>query len=366
MSQTTWDIGGFTLPQGYNWGRTVDNQVWGEVTVWGTDGDEVTHEDAAFVYYSAPSAPDFTTTVYPPDDELSAPVRMSFEWNGVVTADTYRLQIASDIEPVTDLAEITTSTTTFDTLLASNTVYWWRIGPTNGWGTAWSAWQAFRTSQVPETPQLITPANNETDVPEIPVLQWSACDRAGEYWVTWQRTDGGTISTDTGITGTTHIISVAGGMVEYWWMVTAIGPGGRSHSSMHTFTTEPGPPYVEQTEPSEGDTVSAHDVTLEWFGAGQVDHYRVSVYNESSGIVHRDSTLTLEEWTLSSLEYGASYIWQVTAVNSSGETDTEWRRFYTSEQPAPTPVPAASFPILASAVLGLMVTGGLSLRKKRA
>jgi hypothetical protein len=87
--------------------------------------------------------------VSPPNGAIDQPLTVELRWNGVVSAATYRLQVATDTLFGSIVYNDSTLTDTARQVgpLAVNTQYYWRVNAKNAGGTsAWSTRWGFRTT----------------------------------------------------------------------------------------------------------------------------------------------------------------------------------------------------------------------------
>jgi hypothetical protein len=101
-----------------------------------------------------PTAP---VQVYPPPATPGLPINLTFVWNSVPTATSYRLQLAIGGDyttPAVDSSGIT-DTTAYVTGLALNRIYYWRVRGVNAVGSGpWSTSSNFRTYTSIELTQM--------------------------------------------------------------------------------------------------------------------------------------------------------------------------------------------------------------------
>lgn len=105
----------------------------------------------------------------------------TFHWQTDGDARAYQLQLADDAQFNHVLIDSTIDGTTFELSdsLDFFTVYYWRVRSRTVIGPGlWSAVRSLRTAQAP--PALVSPANQQGDVPVTPLLQWTPTD-AGHY-----------------------------------------------------------------------------------------------------------------------------------------------------------------------------------------
>jgi len=91
------------------------------------------------------------------------------------------------------------------------------------------------------------------------------------------------------------------------------------------FVTEPPPAPVLLT-PADGSSDLNITIDLHWKTTERTDSYGIRVLNGASDILVDETGITDTNYTVSDLEYGTTYYWQVNAVNPSGSSSwsSEW------------------------------------------
>ena len=164
---------------------------------------------------------------------IAVPALLS--WNISTGATSYEVQvsIAPDFGTLFyDQTGITTASISIPGL-ASNTLYYWRVNATNGYGTSdWSAVWHFTIAAPapPPAPTLLSPANNANNVPRTATLSWNVSAGATSYRVEVSTNSGfSTLVYDhSGITTTSTVVSGLGSRAYYYWRVNASNANGTS------------------------------------------------------------------------------------------------------------------------------------------
>jgi hypothetical protein len=157
-----------------------------------SDGWGSWSETWSFTTGNPPSIP---VLVSPTTASLTTDYTPLLDWNdstvpiGAAAFDHYEVQVATDtlftdpvlIDEVTPPGQITASSYTPTTDLATNTTYFWRVRAYNGNGqySSWSTMWSFRTALPP--PGNLTPDGGATVSSRKPVLDWDAVDGAEGY-----------------------------------------------------------------------------------------------------------------------------------------------------------------------------------------
>lgn len=228
----------------------------------------------------------------PPDGDTTVSRFPLLDWNDVPGTTTYRVQVATDAGFANLVQNNVTNVSQFQvtqSVLQSNTWYYWRVNATNNGGTgAWSVTWHFRTlPQAPPVPTLVSPPNGQQGVSLTPTLVWNSSPGA-EYYTVQVATNTNFNSPVVNTTTASTQYSVPPGRLQggtiYYWRVNAINSGGTSGwSTVWNFRTL--------------STLSANlKLYLEGFynGSSQVQD-TISVYlaNPTSPWAFRDSTLAL-------------------------------------------------------------------------
>ncbi len=210
------------------------------------------HNDAGDGDWS--SVWNFTTTTAPDPPALAGPANNSMNvsmtptlsWSAADKADRYQLLISdSDLFTATkvDKADITaTSYTVLKDILTTSSKYYWKVrsisnisGP-----STWSpTWNFSTASAAPGKPVLVYPPQGATAISGRVELKWEPVTGATSYnvQVSSERLfpDWGLVVDETGITGTKFKMPEGALelLTQYFWRVSAEGPGGSSDWSIN-------------------------------------------------------------------------------------------------------------------------------------
>jgi fibronectin type 3 domain-containing protein len=194
---------------------------------------------------------------------------------------------------------------------------------------------------VPATPMRFTAVAGNAQV----ALKWTASSGATSYYVKRSTTSGGpytqvatqttTNDTDTGLSNGT----------KYFYVVSAYNSAGQSANSAEVNATPALPP---PTAPTGLAAVAGNaQVTLTWTASATATSYHVK-RSTSSGAETQISAPTATNYTDIGLANGTKYFYEVSAVNSGGESAN-------SPEVSATPVVPVSAPATPT---GLQATGG--------
>jgi subtilisin family serine protease len=189
-----------------------------------------------------PAAPGLNS---PANGATGVAVPAVLSWNISTGASSYEVQVSIAPDFGTLFYDQTGITTTSASVpgLASNTLYYWRVNATNGYGTSgWSAVWHFTTAAPapPPAPTLVSPANNATNVPRTATLSWNVSTGATSYRVEVSTNSNfsTTVYDHSGIATTSTVVSGLGSRTYYYWRVNASNSNGTSSwSAVRRFRT---------------------------------------------------------------------------------------------------------------------------------
>lgn len=200
-------------------------------------------------------------------------------------------------------------------------------------GPLWSfETEAFTAPEQPENP---TPAQDATAVSIYTHFDWDDTSRAVTYSLyLWKIGETKTLL-QAGLTESEYQpLSPLENGKTYNWQVAAENEMGSTESETWTFSTEalPLPEAPKNPSPAPGATEVMLDTKLDWDNARDANLYDLYLWVEtetdySAADFRRPDTPTAANLTVSEyqpgedLDKGTRYYWQVTAKNSSGETE---------------------------------------------
>ncbi|MCX7877794.1 MAG: T9SS type A sorting domain-containing protein [Ignavibacteria bacterium] len=242
--------------------------------------------------------PEIPEPLSPANGSNGNPSSLILSWKKVLTAASYRVQVATDRKfsnTVLDVENITTNELTISPdKLNSNTVYFWRINATNEAGTVpWSeAWAVgIGNVQPPQPPKLLSLPDASTGQSLTPVLDWEDVPGATEYsiQVASDLNFLNVVVNESGLSESSYHIQpgVLQNGKTYYWKVSARNVGGVSNYSLiWTFTTLLGQLekignkvpsefrlYPNDPEPFASTTVIRFDVPAKYNGTVQIIIY---------------------------------------------------------------------------------------------
>ena len=243
----------------------------------------------------------------------TSPQHVALSWTSIVSATNYLLERSTDAGVTWTNATAPLSATTFTDTNTPGTRYVYRVSATNGTG-----YGATSTTVSIVTP-LVTPANFTATVASATEvdLAWSANADATGYII--QRSQNGTTwttLTTPGVTGASNTFAdttVAADSVYYYHIAATNATGSSSYALVGPVTTLPAAPVLTAT------VASSTSVTLTWTSQPNIVSYKVESSTDG-GVTW--ATLspapTTTTTTYSSLSSNATYVFRVSATNTSG------------------------------------------------
>lgn len=209
---------------------------------------------------SASAAP---LLLLPEDGAGDIPVQQNLTWQAAVDAQSYHLQVStlSDFSSL-KIEQSQINGTSYQLSALDNAIqYYWRVRGENvsGFGL-WSQVRNFTTIiDLPNSPELLSPANGATDVSVATEVMWKVSDRAASYHVQVSvSNDFSTIHVEKdGISELRQNLDTLAEATTYYWRVQAINVAGESDwSPAWGFTT--GKP----NSVNDGDDVLPEEIVL--------------------------------------------------------------------------------------------------------
>lgn len=275
--------------------------------------------------------------IAPADGATGVSLVPTLSWSEVLGASTYGVQVASDRNFRTVIAEaLNLERPSYQPpILASNSSYYWRVNASDSAGTSpWSVEWAFVTgSSRLAAPQLVAPSNDAKGVSISPMLIWNAVAGAQRYQV--QVADDQNFKTIVVELKDLRELSVKiptlGAKKTYYWRVSAADTvTGSDWSVEWSFTTGSGllaAPVI--ISPSDGAAGISTYPTLVWAPVAGASSYHVQLSSDRQfrTIVLEMTDVRETSVGLSSLTPKTDYYWRVRGADSTGglsDWSVEW------------------------------------------
>ncbi len=322
----------------------------------------VSAEDACFTsrwtdswsFSTVPSVPDPPTLLYPENNATETETVMNFSWNPSERAVSYVLQVSyhSDFSNTVVNQSGITLTNFIPERLSNNSTYYWRVCATNSGGNSdWSEIRTFTTiPAIPAIPVLISPANNATNQPLLPLLIWRSSENATTYRLV--------IATDPildyivvsrpSLTDTTYTpVALVNGTKYYWHVRANSGTVGSQWSETWSFTVIEAIPGVPvPVSPLKGAVNQPLSLTLNWNASDKASSYGVQVSTQAdfSTTLINQRDVNSVQLSPQGLAHGTLYYWRVNASNTGGTSDWSEIQSFTTI-PAVSDVPTLVSPV---------------------
>jgi hypothetical protein len=179
----------------------------------------------------------------------------------------------------------------------------------------------------PESPVLISPANNDIDVVIPSTLEWSVVNAAQRYHL--QVSEVSNFSTFVydadSLTNNSQDVSGLDIGTVYYWRVRSITEGGTigEWSDTWSFTTVGIPPKPVLLSPANGATAVPTSLTHSWESINNVDNYWLQISTDPSFATTfiDNNTIIESSFNVNGLDNDVTYYWRVRASNEFGSGD---------------------------------------------
>ncbi len=276
---------------------------------------------------------DVPTLVSPVNNSTKISTIPTLRWNKVIGATSYNFQIAVsntfDQEDMVQNTSVLNNSGSSSKELSENAIYYWRVKAVNsrgesGWSTIWK----FTTGKsAPETPVLLSPADNAENQPTTLTLTWKPTANALSYnlMVADNENMSSPIYDETGITQTSFEVTNLTNTTRYYWTVQAVGETGASPWAVPwNFRTITKVPQSKPTLVSPKDGLEGIPTTIKlvWDPVLGATSYEVQVATNSSfstgTIVFSDDNVSTYFRYVTTLETSKTYYWRARGKNIAG------------------------------------------------
>ncbi len=208
--------------------------------------------------------------------------------------------------------------------LTANTVYFWKVIPSNqGAKPASCTTIQFTTAVAPGCPNYVSPAASATNVTVTPTLSWTAGTGTTTGYDVYFGTAASPPLVSSNQSGTTYIPPALTGNTVYFWKVIPINNGAKPAScTTIQFTTAAAPGCVNYVSPAASATNITLTPTLTWTaGTGTTNGYDVYFGTAASPpLVSTNQAGTT--YTPPALTANTVYFWKVVPSNNGAKPTT--------------------------------------------
>ncbi|HEV7573012.1 MAG TPA: DNA/RNA non-specific endonuclease [Thermoanaerobaculia bacterium] len=272
---------------------------------------------------------------------------VALTWSAVGGATSYNVKRSTTSG--SGYATIASPATTSydDTSAANGTTYYYVISAVNSGVEGANSSQVSGTpAGAPAAPLGVAATGGDTQIS----LAWNSVAGATSYNVKRSTTSGSGYSTIVSPTTTSYIDTGLTNGTTYYYVITAVGPGGESVNSSEVSAT----PAVPPAAPT-GLTLSVGDakVYLVWNPVGGATSYNVK-RGTSTGTYTTTTSAPSASFTDNTVSNGTTYYYVVTAVNGAQSAN--------SSEVTGTPNSASNLGVVFSQVYGGGGNGGATLK----
>ncbi|RPI17435.1 MAG: T9SS C-terminal target domain-containing protein [Ignavibacteriae bacterium] len=172
--------------------------------------------------------------VSPPNGSSVYTLTPTLDWDSILNASTYTVQISTDPNFLTLIYNnpgITNSFVTLTAGLSYETPYYWRVRAVNTYGSSsWSGvWSFTIVPQLPAAPNLVAPLNNSEINTLTPTLDWDSIPIASSYRLQIAGDSAFTVMMYNDSNITNSFKSISSGLnynYTYYWKVRAKNSNG--------------------------------------------------------------------------------------------------------------------------------------------
>jgi len=211
--------------------------------------------------------------------------------------------------------------------------------------------------QQPDTPSLLNPSDNSTDLSVSPLFEWSEVS-ADTYRLQVSESSDFTnpVADIENLSGTSSQVDNLNYGSSYFWRVKAVLNGVEGDWSLpNEFSTRTEPVSIptepQLLSPESGATGLSRSPSLSWSQVTDAETYTIqlSLSQTFDTLVNDLSGVGGTGMTVSGLDFETEYFWRVQAVNEAGAGGwSETRSFTTLDEPLAEP----GVPVLASPAAG--------------
>lgn len=251
---------------------------------------------------------------------------VTFNWNAVNGANTYKFTLSKNPNLSTPVAEVTNINGLSQVIngLEYNQNYYWAVRGQDGFGDGPMS-EIFSFGTMIDKPTLSLPVNEEIDVPLSGTFQWNAAAGATAYQIQVSEVSNfsSTVIDVTNINGTSYNYSNINNNTVHYWRVRGLKanmPG--VWSDVRSFTTiKLLPPTLVAPVNNRVDVY--FDVTLDWDPANQATAYDVQVATDMNftNIVVQGNNITATQFAVTGLSYESTYYWKARSKNALGSSN---------------------------------------------
>lgn len=292
--------------------------------------------------------PDTPKLVSPADGQSNMDTNIQLEWESVLGADAYRLQVSNtrdfSVRQI-DQANITDNLFNLQNLEEGKT-YFWRVRASNKAGSSvYSNIWSFTTKislSAPTSPELLSPIQSATVNSSSVTFEWKPVNTAEKYDIQVSKFSNFSqqiVFNDNAVTHNKITLTSLEADQVYFWRVRAINTAGSGpYSAVWLVKTEPLPPLATPllVSPGNGIMLDTTSVLFNWEMVSGAENYQLEVSKDST---FKEGLMQFKEifdnnYILDSLNSGEKYFWRVQATGKRPSSQSETWSFTIEENQA--------------------------------
>ncbi len=324
---TTVSLTNLTLRPGV---LSTAKNYWWKVKPYNSTGGEGPYSDPFKFQTTFTGIPAIPIQYSPPNGSAIYTLTPTLDWDSILNASTYTVQLASDSNFTTIIYSNSNVTNSFVTIISglSYSTYYWRVKAVNSYGSsAWSYVSNFSiVDPLPPAPNLVSPPNGSTGQSVTPLLDWDSITIANSYQVQVSKhSNFSDLVLDSNSIVNSNVRIPSGKLLPdslYYWKVRGINVMGQgSWSATWNFRVSPLPSAPSLLLPLNGAVGQSLTPKLDWEVIPTAANYRVQISLDSVlGTTLLDSITTIDSLTVpvNALINNTRYYWRVNASNVAG------------------------------------------------
>jgi hypothetical protein len=288
-----------------------------------------------------PSAPSTPLPVSGTTGASATPTTLTWTAGG---ATSYDVRFGATNPPAQVATGISSASYLTPALQQGATYYWQVVAKNVSGATAGAVW-SFSTlapppppppppPPAPSAPSSPAPISGATNITTSTALAWTASG-ATSYDVFFGATNPPALAA-ANLGSPAYAVANLQQGTPYFWQVVARNTSGATAGPVWSFSTQQAPPPAPSSpSPSSGATgVSSSAIVLSWTSAGATSYDVLAGATNPPAQVA--SNIPASSYSLSNLQQGQAYYWQIVARNAGGSTSGPVWSFTTQAAPPPS------------------------------
>ena len=249
-------------------------------------------------------------------------------WSNIAAAETYHLQVSTDVNFSSTIVDDTSGTNTLKQLgpLQNNTTYYWRVRGKNagGYGTFSPTWSFTTIMARPAAITLVSPVDGAVGVPVDVQLGWLTAAGASVYHVELAVSASFSallFEDTTSVTNSRQLSGLQNSATYYWRIHGRNAAGDGPYSPIWSFSTIIAVPSAANLlAPANNSTDNSNTPTVSWAPIATATAYCLQVSQDVnfSTFLINDTTLTTTSRQIGPLQNNVSYFWRARGKNAGG------------------------------------------------